>query len=576
MSSKEYIVEDLGITNSQRKSRSDFYEFGTPQDDPLTQEQLDLIPDIIDGHVLDKLQKTDLALGMLEFQERGEFYEIKDDKILKRFITENLGTDSIFLQEDQVEFTKQNLTKDQIHHLDIQKMQLEQWKSVLKPDVYNQVEDYVLNSNKNLTEGKEVLRGGMIDEYIDTIMHEIYKANRKRFEKYPAENYLITELGEKIKVRWENLKDKVDEIVSNNKLANPLRALKLNEIKVVAIQNEVADFIKNYEPIGQLKSVPIEVIGKLFENQVEQSWGVIQTDAFEANINAQQEYRGFDWEKTENGKEFWENVIINEDYTTFFKEYPKSPVVDNAMIEAINNFLETYVPKGEIVGYPKEVLAKLLIYQTTQQTFETMNFKERIAKFEQQYDMPLEYGGFDSWQTVEGEGFWADVQHDRNFELYFERYPKGSAMATVLETKEDHYHNPFAEANKEDRLQQINYYNKLELEKIPPFLAGYTPQGDLANFPKEVIEKILENQVNQYFNELTVDDNLEGINLTSVMNVRDFEGEKRDTAFDWAKSSEGINFWESVILEENFATFFEIYPEQKYDNEHLRDRGFNR
>ena len=52
-------------------------EFGTTDDDySLTKQQLDQIPDVLDGHQLSKNDKYTLVFGLLEKQEYGESYEL--------------------------------------------------------------------------------------------------------------------------------------------------------------------------------------------------------------------------------------------------------------------------------------------------------------------------------------------------------------------------------------------------------------------------------------------------------------------------------------------------------------------
>lgn len=67
--------------------------------------------------------------------------------------------------------------------------------------------------------------------------------------------------------------------------------------------------------------------------------------------------------------------------------------------------------------------------------------------------------------------------------------------------------------------------------------------GDLKDFPIEVVQKMLEEQVRQGYKA----------NLTMFQ-------EGRDDGFSWLDSPEGVDFWGRIIYEKNFDLFFKKYP----------------
>lgn len=522
MINREFILKDLQITSAQRKSRLDFNEFGIPETHPITKEQLSLLPDKVDNYLLSDLQKSQLAVGVLEFEDQSVTFRIKDDRILKSFCTEDYGTQHIFLYENDVEFFNVQLSKEQETHLDLQATHLDQWKSVLKPDVYNQLEHEVRKSNKNLVGNKEVIRGGLMEEMLDEIIRKIYKANRHRFSRLPEDLIGVLEYGNKIVKNWTSAKDVVGSIVNDETLAYSLRALKLDDIKSAIIEKEVENFMQKYNAQGKLSIYPKEIISKLFENQLHQNLGVIKPEVFENKIDASQNEGGFDWNKTEQKSDFWISVLRENNFEKFYEEFPKKPNIEASMIDDINNFLRTYIPKGDIIGYPKEILARLMLYQATQHPYETRTLKERIAVFEDQYDNPLEYGGFDPWKTVEGESFWANVQHDRNWELYFEKYPEPLLSDT----------------------------NKISVE-----IENYKGKGQLSGYPKEVISILLTEQVNQ----------------NNPINLEVFEkninSKKSEGGFDWNETEKGEDFFKNLITWKVFSLAYEEFPVISYSEE---------
>lgn len=74
-------------------------------------------------------------------------------------------------------------------------------------------------------------------------------------------------------------------------------------------------------------------------------------------------------------------------------------------------------------------------------------------------------------------------------------------------------------------------------------------KGEIAGFPQEVVEKMLERQVEQ----------------GNKIDVTVFEEDKLciSRAFYWKDSVEGHNFWHEVITERNFDVFFEKYPKKQ-------------
>jgi hypothetical protein len=80
--------------------------------------------------------------------------------------------------------------------------------------------------------------------------------------------------------------------------------------------------------------------------------------------------------------------------------------------------LENYVPKGELTGFPKEIIARMLECQEEQWN------KRDVTVFEKNILAFLRVGGFYWEKTKEGYDFWYDVISNKNFNLFFEKYPK--------------------------------------------------------------------------------------------------------------------------------------------------------
>lgn len=87
----------------------------------------------------------------------------------------------------------------------------------------------------------------------------------------------------------------------------------------------------------------------------------------------------------------------------------------------ISDALKGYIPKGNIEGFPVEVIAKMLERQYEQS--EVVDVKV----FENNRAACVECSGFDWKETLEGDNFWYNVIYGRNFSEFYERYPKAEA-----------------------------------------------------------------------------------------------------------------------------------------------------
>lgn len=82
-------------------------------------------------------------------------------------------------------------------------------------------------------------------------------------------------------------------------------------------------------------------------------------------------------------------------------------------------------------------------------------------------------------------------------------------------------------------------------------------KGELEDFPKEVVDKMLHHQVQQ----------------GHPRNIKIFEEDNfanRDLGgFDWSLTveyDEDDNFWNEVINKRNFDLFFSVYPKKRIDS----------
>ena len=70
--------------------------------------------------------------------------------------------------------------------------------------------------------------------------------------------------------------------------------------------------------------------------------------------------------------------------------------------------------KGELRGFPKEVVERMLFWQ------ETHTGVRDISVFEEDVSTHSYRGGFNWEDTTEGYEFWADVIYHKNFDRFYE------------------------------------------------------------------------------------------------------------------------------------------------------------
>ena len=82
--------------------------------------------------------------------------------------------------------------------------------------------------------------------------------------------------------------------------------------------------VEQSDLVGQIKDFPIEVVDKMIEEQVTQD-NYPNVEVFQKCTTIDDEDGGFTWERTEDGEDFWREVIEEGNFELFFKKYPKKP-----------------------------------------------------------------------------------------------------------------------------------------------------------------------------------------------------------------------------------------------------------
>lgn len=79
--------------------------------------------------------------------------------------------------------------------------------------------------------------------------------------------------------------------------------------------------VEQSDLVGNIKDFPIEVVEKMIEEQVKQG-NCPNVEVFQKDAGADATDDGFTWNKTDDGDDFWMDVIEGS-FDLFFKKYPK-------------------------------------------------------------------------------------------------------------------------------------------------------------------------------------------------------------------------------------------------------------
>ena len=101
--------------------------------------------------------------------------------------------------------------------------------------------------------------------------------------------------------------------------------------------------------------------------------------------------------------------------------------------------LENYEPKGDLIGFPKEIIARMLECQEEQ----CGNID--VSVFERDITVGEAAKGFNWGQTKENYDFWNEVIRFKNFALFFARYPKKEEIKVCSKC---HKEKPVSEFHK--------------------------------------------------------------------------------------------------------------------------------
>lgn len=82
--------------------------------------------------------------------------------------------------------------------------------------------------------------------------------------------------------------------------------------------------VEKADLVGDIKDFPIEVVEKMIEEQVRQG-NCANVEVFQKSVTSDVNVGGFDWCDTDDGWDFWEEVIADSNFVLFFKKYPKKP-----------------------------------------------------------------------------------------------------------------------------------------------------------------------------------------------------------------------------------------------------------
>ena len=82
--------------------------------------------------------------------------------------------------------------------------------------------------------------------------------------------------------------------------------------------------VEKSDLVGDIENFPIEVVEKMVEEQIKQG-NCPNVEVFQKRRSEDTEDGGFNWGDTEDGMDFWIEVICCGNFEFFFEKYPKKP-----------------------------------------------------------------------------------------------------------------------------------------------------------------------------------------------------------------------------------------------------------
>ena len=82
--------------------------------------------------------------------------------------------------------------------------------------------------------------------------------------------------------------------------------------------------------------------------------------------------------------------------------------------------------RGDLKGFPKEIVERMLECQVEQGN------EKDVSVFETILDADRYFGGFTWRDTIEGSNWWSEVIDNKNFNMFFNKYPKTSQYPKVM------------------------------------------------------------------------------------------------------------------------------------------------
>lgn len=107
--------------------------------------------------------------------------------------------------------------------------------------------------------------------------------------------------------------------------------------------------------------------------------------------------------------------------------------------------------KEKLEGFPEEVVEKMLERQVEQGN------KRDVSVFECHKSASINSGGFYWSESEEGNSFWEEVISNKNFDVFFERYPKKEEMFMKYMMVSD---RPITKDNKGTKFFVIGEFNE--------------------------------------------------------------------------------------------------------------------
>jgi len=158
----------------------------------------------------------------------------------------------------------------------------------------------------------------------------------------------------------------------------------------------------------EFEKLPVEIQEKMMEHQVEQG-NKRNSYVFKNDISCGKIGGGFYWGSTLEGRNFWRKIIVDKNFTEFYKRYPKKDTIqENKLEKATRN--NSGKPKWHLMDMPSfEPMIRALEWGA--ERYGEFNWQKGLSVIETLDSLQRHFIAFQNGQDIDEESGKSTLGH---------------------------------------------------------------------------------------------------------------------------------------------------------------------